>query len=72
MSGFLKSYKSKLLPCPFCGGERVDGMFTRDGWSVGCLDCGASVRAYHPDAHTRAASKWNTRVHDIHGEEVKS
>jgi len=52
----------KLLSCPFCGGDKVDGMFIRDGWRVGCFACGAGVHAYHPEAHKRAAEKWNLRT----------
>ena len=51
----------KLLPCPFCGGKKIDGMFIRDGWRVGCMECGGGVQAYHPEAHKRAAEKWNRR-----------
>ncbi len=50
-----------LKPCPFCGSDKVDGIFIRDGWSIGCRDCGAGVRAYHPNAHTVSADKWNRR-----------
>lgn len=50
-----------LKPCPFCGSDKVDGMFIRDGWRIGCRDCGAGVPAYHPNAHTVSADKWNRR-----------
>ncbi|RKD69022.1 Lar family restriction alleviation protein [Rhizobium sp. WW_1] len=51
-----------LARCPFCGSSRTEGMFIRDGWSVECLDCSARVSAYHPDAHGKAAEKWNRRA----------
>jgi Lar family restriction alleviation protein len=50
-----------LKSCPFCGSDKVDGMFIRDGWRIGCRDCGAGVPAYHPNAHTVSADKWNRR-----------
>lgn len=53
---------SELLPCPFCGGDKIDGMFIRDGWRIGCMDCSAGVSAYHPEAHKKAAEKWNRRA----------
>lgn len=52
----------KLLPCPFCGEvERISDSHIRDGRSVGCRNCGASVLAWQPDATKKAIAKWNTR-----------
>ncbi len=50
-----------LKSCPFCGSDKVDGIFIRDGWRIGCRDCSAGVPAYHPNAHTVSADKWNRR-----------
>lgn len=51
-------------PCPFCESTKINGMFIRDGWRIGCMECGAGVQAYHPEAHKRAADKWNRRDRD--------
>lgn len=51
----------KLLPCPFCGGERINDFHIRDGRAIGCGACGASVHAYSPNALEAATEKWNQR-----------
>ena len=75
---------SKLLPCPFCGGDDVN-MGVRphfregkgNGWTVLCADCGGSIGYIErPDGHfyaeydtkSEAIAAWNTRV-DYHGYE---
>lgn len=52
---------SDLLPCPFCGGARVNDHYIRDGRAISCLDCSGSVHAFQPNASQRAAEKWNAR-----------
>lgn len=56
--------KSKLRPCPFCGGvEDLDIDTGNDAtgkyWAVSCCDCGA----YSGSRHQRreAIATWNTR-----------
>lgn len=51
-----------LLPCPHCGGNHIRSGHIRDGRSIGCRDCGASVHAFQPDAEARAIAAWNRRV----------
>jgi hypothetical protein len=36
--------------------------YIRDGKTVGCSKCGASVHAFHPDALAKATKRWNARV----------
>lgn len=54
---------SELLPCPLCESNRVEGFFVRDGWAVGCRDCGVNVAAHNPEARRKVAEAWNTRPH---------
>jgi hypothetical protein len=53
----------ELLPCPFCGAgaDRIGGGHIRDGHSFGCVECGASVHAYNPNAVSKCHALWNTR-----------
>lgn len=51
-----------LLPCPFCGGINIEDSYIRDGRSVSCKTCGASVRAFQPNALAEARARWNTRA----------
>ena len=53
-----------LKPCPFCGGARIRSHYIRDGRSIGCADCGGSLRAYNgpTDITARLVSAWNRRV----------
>lgn len=54
--------KTKLKPCPFCGGEEievVDG-YADDGCWVTCLSCAAQTGA-KPRSHKEAIQAWNTR-----------
>lgn len=51
----------QMKPCPFCGGDEIRDLHIRDGRSVGCATCGASVCAFNPDALHFAEAKWNTR-----------
>ena len=51
-----------FLQCPFCGSGRIEHRHIRDGRAVVCRDCGASVRAFNPDALAVATAKWNRRA----------
>jgi hypothetical protein len=57
------SERETLKPCPFCGSEKVDTFFVRDGRRAGC-GCGASLVRFNgpgdTDAEVRRA--WNTRA----------
>lgn len=56
-------HTSDLLPCPFCGSERVShDNYIRDGRAVHCRDCGAATHAFMPDANATAIAKWNARA----------
>jgi len=53
-----------LLPCPFCGGERMD--LRRDGslrW-VACETCGADGPV--GDSFEEVERLWNERAHNLH------
>jgi len=52
---------TELLPCPFCGCTHIENYHIRDGRAVGCTGCGASVRAFNPNAFMQASAKWNRR-----------
>lgn len=53
---------AKLLPCPFCGSEKISqDNYIRDGREVHCRDCGAATHAFMPDANFKAVAKWNNR-----------
>ena len=54
--------KAALKPCPFCGSPAEDEIYIRDGKQVGCIECGAGVYAFNPDANSKAIQKWNTRA----------
>mgnify|MGYP003403004175 CR=1 FL=1 len=34
----------KLLPCPFCGAEPVQGPYKRNGWEIKCKGCFVKVQ----------------------------
>lgn len=50
--------ETKLLPCPFCGGEAYEA--ARHNWAVACADC----FAIGPVHVTREAAvrEWNRRA----------
>lgn len=52
---------SFLKHCPFCASLRIKAHYIRDGQSLGCRDCGASVRAYNPNAVDKCIELWNRR-----------
>lgn len=62
--------KTDLLPCPFCGGEKIVDVYIRDGREMRCTSCGGSVRAFQPDASAQARLKWNTRNVDAFVEQA--
>lgn len=51
------------LPCPFCGGSRIKTHYIRDGRSIGCQDCGASLYRFNgpTDITDRLIAAWNCR-----------
>ncbi|MEG2001446.1 MAG: Lar family restriction alleviation protein, partial [Evtepia sp.] len=69
----------KLKPCPFCGGEAVEGnnaqvYFDRDtlaevdydepdGFWIECKECGAMAGEF--ETRQAAIESWNTRTPDI-------
>lgn len=53
---------AELLPCPFCGGSRIGPGYLRDGATLGCRDCSASVHAFRPNANEKNVAAWNTRA----------
>lgn len=51
-------------PCPLCGAEgvsQIKASYIRDGQSLGCTQCGCSVRAYNPNALDKCIELWNRR-----------
>ena len=55
------SRTAAIKPCPLCGGERIKAHYIRDGQTLGCQDCGCSVRAFNPRAGHKNINLWNTR-----------
>lgn len=51
-----------LKPCPFCAGDKIRANYIRDGQSLGCSDCSASVCAYNPNAGDKCIELWNRRT----------
>ena len=54
---------TKLLPCPFCGGE-AELRVSNDGYAVvGCKndDCQGYACCYKYNSKKEAIQKWNTR-----------
>ena len=60
--------KTKLKPCPFCGGEDVMTMLCGDGYYVVCYSrnkgkgCGSST-GWH-ETEQEAIESWNRRTND--------
>ena len=52
---------SKLLPCPFCGGEAAIHNGGICKW-VYCTNCGIDTPAALPDDEQLAVNFWNTRA----------
>lgn len=50
--------KSRLLPCPFCGGKSSAHQYGNQ-LTVGCMKCFISTLLYWPE---EAIEKWNTRA----------
>lgn len=56
--------ETKILPCPFCGGEAAAGYAINDynRWGVQCKDCGACVEEdEYNGTKEDAINLWNTR-----------
>lgn len=72
--------ESKLLPCPFCGGEASLGTVTYDKrseivrlnkqqtfYGVNCIECGATTFGIiGSKTEEEAKQRWNTRVNFRH------
>ena len=56
--------ETAILPCPFCGGGRIKAHHIRDGRSMGCMDCGATVHKFNgpTDITDALMAKWNRRA----------
>jgi hypothetical protein len=56
---------SKLLPCPFCGGEATHAKSVR-GWKVECEgrmgSCFMNMRTHYQTEKHLAYNAWNTRA----------
>jgi Lar family restriction alleviation protein len=48
-----------LLPCPFCGAERLHTSENANGWHIGCDGCDA--RAGATPTQAQAVQAWNRR-----------
>lgn len=58
------SEELELKPCPFCGGCRIKAHYIRDGRSLSCQDCSASVHTFNgrQDITERLIEMWNRRT----------
>lgn len=59
----MQKNKSKLKPCPFCGGRAIGGISSRNGFTfyqVFCTDCGCSTKEY--SSKDMAVERWNKRT----------
>lgn len=71
--------KTKLKPCPFCGGEATLIYADDKTWQVVCDSCGSCSDYYdeewdpdNPPEGNEAASAWNSRpIEDKKDEEIK-
>ena len=52
--------ETKLLPCPFCGGEATTYVAYDDGYYVCCDECGCGLPVYITEAD--AIEAWNKRT----------
>ena len=53
----------KLLPCPFCGGEKLDQEYADQGeWTEYWIECPNCEVVISRDTKGKAITAWNTRV----------
>lgn len=52
---------TKLLPCPFCGGEAHLGLYYRGRYAAGCDMCGSRFGALL-GTEAEAIAAWNSRA----------
>lgn len=57
--------ETKLLPCPFCGGEAIAEDLLGDYWHVYCQQCKAGTSIFNEsdlgNTKEQAIEAWNTR-----------
>ena len=56
---------SKLLPCPFCGGEASKRLFYGGKYGIYCDECSARVGGLY-DTEAEAVAAWNARAERIY------